>query len=83
MTECLLLRVTDLDLDRGEVTVRRGKGGNDRVTVIPETVRGPLREHLGRVQALHGRDWATGGGWVEMPGGRDAKIGRASCRERV
>ncbi len=68
VTECLMLRVKDLDLDRGELTVRRGKGGKDRVTVLPETVRGPLREHLGRVQALHGRDLAKGGGWVEMPG---------------
>ena len=53
-----LIRVKEVDLDRGEVTVRRGKDGKDRVTVIPETVRGPLREHLGRVQALHGQDLA-------------------------
>ncbi|MGH7534296.1 MAG: integron integrase, partial [Gemmatimonadales bacterium] len=77
VTECLMLRVKDLDLERGELTVRRGKGGKDRVTVIPETVRGPLREHLGRVQALHGRDVAKGGGWVELPGGLDAKYPKA------
>jgi integrase len=77
VTECLMLRVNDLDLDRGELTVRRGKGGKDRVTVIPEAVQGPLREHLGRVKALHGCDLAKGGGWVEMPGGLDAKYPNA------
>jgi len=79
VTECLMLRVKDLDLDRGELTVRRGKGGKDRVTVIPETVRGPLGEHLARVQVMHGRDLATGGGWVEIPGGLDAKYPKAGA----
>ena len=77
LTECLMLRVKDLDLDRGELTVRRGKGGKDRVTVVPQRVRGALEEHLARVKALHGRDQAKGGGWVEMPGGLDAKYPKA------
>jgi integron integrase len=77
VTECLMLRVKDLDLERGELVVRRGKGGKDRVTVVPETLRRPLREHLGRVKALHDRDLAKGGGWVEMPGGLDAKYPKA------
>ena len=77
LTECLMLRVKDLDLDRGEVTVRRGKGGKDRVTVLPDTARGPLREHLAQVKALHDRDLGKGGGWVEIPGGLDAKYPQA------
>ena len=77
LTECLMLRVKDLDLERGELTVRRGKGGKDRITVIPDTVNGPLREHLARIKALHDRDLANGGGWVEMPGGLDAKYPKA------
>jgi integron integrase len=77
LTECLMLRVKDLDLDRGELTVRWGKGGKDRVTVIPETVRGSLQEHLVRVKAWHDRDLARGGGWVEVPGGLAAKYPRA------
>jgi integron integrase len=77
LTECLMLRIKDLDLERGELTVRRGKGGKDRMTVIPETVRGTLREHLEGVRALHVRDLATGGGWVELPGGLEAKYPKA------
>ena len=77
MTESLTLRIKDLDLDRGELTVRRGKVGKDRVTVIPETMRGPLREHLERVKAMHDRDSVKGGGWVDMPEGLNAKYPRA------
>jgi integrase len=47
VTECLMLRVKDLDLERGEVTVRRGKGGKDRVTVIPERYGG----HSGNISS--------------------------------
>lgn len=73
LAECLSLRVKDLDLERGELTVRRGKGGKDRVTVIAEAARQTLREHLERVRALHQRDLAAGAGWVELPGALDAK----------
>ncbi len=78
LMECLALRVKDLDLERGELTVRRGKGGKDRVTVIPRTGRRALQEHLDRVKALHDRDLAAGAGWVELPGGLDAKYPRAA-----
>jgi integron integrase len=77
VTECLMLRVKDLDLERGELTVRRGKGGKDRGTVIPETMRGPLRERLARVKALHDCGLGRGGRWVEIPGGLDAKYPNA------
>ncbi len=77
VTECLMLRVKDLELERGELIVRRGKAGKDRVTLIPETVRRPLREHLERVKVLHNRDLVEGRGWVEMPGGLDAKYPKA------
>jgi len=73
LSECLLLRVKDLDLERGELTVRRGKGGKDRVTVVAEAARAGLRGHLDQVRTLHLEDVAAGGGWVEMPGGLDAK----------
>jgi integron integrase len=78
LTECLTLRVKDLDLERGELTVRWGKGRKDRVTVIPETVRGALREHLERVRRVHVRDLAAGAGWVELPGDLDTKYPNAA-----
>jgi len=79
LTECLMLRVKDLDLERGEVLVRRGKGGKDRVSVIPRTAREALREQLRRVKVLHDRDLADGRGRVELPGGLAAKYPNAAA----
>ena len=78
LTECLGLRVKDIDLGRGELIVRRGKGGKDRVTVIPAVARDPLRDQLERVGDLHLRDLAAGAGWVELPEGLDAKYPNAA-----
>lgn len=73
LVECLTLRVKDLDFDRGELTVRRGKAGKDRITVMPGTLKAPVESHLVQVKMLYERDLAGGGGWVELPGGLDAK----------
>jgi integron integrase len=37
--ECAELRVKDINIDRGELTVRDGKGGKDRVTMLPATLK--------------------------------------------
>lgn len=67
LMECLTLRVKDVDLERGELRIRRAKGAKDRVTVLARAARGPLAEHLEAVRRLHVRDLAEGGGWVELP----------------
>lgn len=77
LMEGLTLRVKDLDLDRGEIRIRRGKGAKDRVTVLPGLLVAPLRSHLARVQRGHQRDVASGGGWVELPGALDRKYPNA------
>lgn len=68
LAECLALRVKDIDFERREVTVRRGKGAKDRVTMLPRAVASPLVRHLRRVRALHVRDLAEGAGRVVLPG---------------
>ena len=67
LLECARLRVKDIDFEANQIVVRRGKGGKDRVTVLPRVVREPLRRHLERVGVLHARDVAIGAGWVELP----------------
>jgi integron integrase len=73
LMECLTLRVKDIDFARSEIRVRRGKGGKDRITILPKVVRAELEQHLVRVRALHERDRRDGAGRVEMPGAFDRK----------
>jgi len=68
LLELLRLRVKDVDFARGQVAVREGKGGGSRVTMLPESLRLPLKEHLERVRKLHERDLAEGFGAVSLPG---------------
>nr|WP_121242234.1 integron integrase [Sulfurisoma sediminicola] len=71
--ECLRLRVKDVDFARGEILVRDGKGFKDRVTMLPATLAGPLRDHLARVLALHEQDLRDGGGETGLPYALDRK----------
>ena len=82
LTECLRLRVLDLDLARGELTVRSGKGGKDRATTLPQALVPDLREQLRRAQLLHERDLADGWGAVELPAALERKYPRAPCEWR-
>ena len=67
LMECLRLRVQDIDFSRNQIIVRDGKGGRDRVTMLPESLKTPLQEHLKRVKAIHERDLADGWGRVLLP----------------
>ena len=67
LLECLQLRVKDVDLERREVRVRRGKGARDRVTVLPELLVAPLERQLRWARQLHERDRRVGGGAVALP----------------
>lgn len=67
LRECLKLRVKDIDFGYRQILVRNGKGGKDRVTLLPEPVIEPLQAHLARVKTLHERDLADGCGNVELP----------------
>jgi integron integrase len=75
--ECLMLRVKDVDFAYHQITVRDGKGGKDRVTMLPEQVVQPPQAHLGQVRALHLRDLAGGHGEVSLPRALSRKYLRA------
>jgi integron integrase len=79
LLECAELRVKDVNFDRGELTIRDGKGGKDRVTMLPAAVRKPLSEHLTQVKALHDADLAAGRGRVALPGALGLKYPNAAC----
>jgi integrase len=65
--EGLRLRVKDLDLERRELLVQRGKGGWDRVSVVPAALVARLADQLDRRRALHDQDLASGLGRVVLP----------------
>jgi integrase len=65
--EAIALRVKDGDFVRGEIVIRRGKGAKDRVTVLPERLRGALAAQLEQVKSLHENDLALGAGRVVLP----------------
>jgi integron integrase len=77
LNECLRLRVLDLDLARGELTVRSGKGGKDRATTLPQALVPDLRDQLRRSRLVHKRDVADGWGAVELPDSLERKYPRA------
>jgi len=67
LMECVRLRIKDVDLQRGEITVRDGKGGKDRRTVLPSSLREALRLQVETSRALHTRDLDAGFGEVWLP----------------
>ncbi len=78
LLECLRLRVKDIDFERRAIMVRDTKGGEDRVTMLPDSVIAPLREHLQRVKRLHEEDLAKGLGSVYLPDALERKYPNAS-----
>jgi integron integrase len=61
------IRVKDLDFDRREIAIRRGKGQKDRRVMMPEVLRGRLARHLEEVRQTHTADLAAGYGRVVLP----------------
>ncbi|HEY2825398.1 MAG TPA: integron integrase [Gemmatimonadales bacterium] len=76
--EAVTLRVKDVDFDRGEVRVRRGKGAVDRVTMLPQALRNDLAAHLAGARAHHAAEVAAGRGTVALPGAFERKAPSAA-----
>lgn len=73
LMECLRLRVQDIDFSRNEILVRDGKGAKDRMTMLPESTKAPLQDHLKQVKTIHQQDVADGWGRVLLPNALDRK----------
>src|SRR5437667_196619 len=65
--EAVRLRVKDVDLHRNEITVRDGKGEQDRVTMLPRALKLQLDLQIRAVQKLHIVDLRRGLGAVYLP----------------
>lgn len=67
LMECLRLRVKDVDFAQRVLTVHDGKGMQDRITMLPESLSEPLKRHLETVKQLHESDLTRGHGAVYLP----------------
>ena len=77
LMELLSLRIKDVDLERRQLIIRQGKGGKDRVTVLPDTLVERLRAHMERLRGLHAEDREAGWPGVWMPEGLERKYPKA------
>ena len=77
LMEAIRLRVKDVDFERFEVTVRDGKGGKDRRTMLPKCLLEPLRQQPEKVRILHDQDLRDSIGSVYLPYALERKYPKA------
>ena len=82
LSECLNLRVMDIDFNRNEISVKNGKGNKDRNVMLPKKLQERLTGHLKEVKAIHLKDIADGWGRVALPGALDRKYRNSSIEWR-
>jgi integron integrase len=78
LNEGLSLRVKDVDFDRQVVIVRCGKGGKDRVVMLPGSIQSALKQQLAQAHAVWTADRAAARNGVELPHALESKYPRAS-----
>ena len=67
ISEALRLRILDIDFGYNQIVVRNGKGLQDRVTVLPESIKQDLINHIQKVKRLHQSDMKKGYGETILP----------------
>jgi integron integrase len=77
LSECLCLRVQDIDFSRNEIVIRGGKGAKDRITMFPGTLRSQLQSHLQTIKRIHEKDLSEGWGRVQLPDNLEQKYPNA------
>ncbi len=80
LSECLRLRVKDIDFERGTLVVRAGKGDTDRVTVLPDSLKDGLGAHLEQVKRIYEKDRMSDVDGVFLPGALEKKYPHAGKR---
>ena len=76
--EARRLRIKDVDVDQRQLVVRDGKGDKDRITVLPESMVGPMEQQFASTKFLHTSDLSEGAGDVFLPHALAKKYPHAS-----
>ena len=73
LRECLSLRIKDIDIERGLINVRSGKGDKDRTTLFPASLVQPIRDQIVSVRSLYDEDRRLERPGVPIPNALSAK----------
>ncbi len=76
-SECVRLRIKDIDLEQNIIIVRAGKGNEDRISILPESLKDDLIKHLDRVRAVYERDRQANIPGVALPDALERKYPNA------
>jgi integrase len=80
LMECMTLRIKDVDFERREIAVRNGKRDKDRVTILPSSLAGALREQIGAARMTFDTDRAANRTSVMLPHALERKYPEASIK---
>lgn len=80
LMECAQLRIKDVDFQRREITIRQGKGGKDRVTMLPFTLVQSLREQIGQAKRLYEDDRLNRRNGIMLPHALERKYRAAATQ---
>ena len=78
LSELVRLRIKDIDIDRGQLIIRQGKGNKDRVTIIPESLKESLREQIAKCRVIYEEDRANEANGVHLPNALTRKMPKAA-----
>ncbi|MBN2298736.1 MAG: integron integrase [Deltaproteobacteria bacterium] len=78
ISECIRLRVKDLDFERSSVIIRSGKGDKDRETIFPESIKDDFRYHIDCTRIIYEEDREQDVAGVYLPGALERKYTNAS-----
>ena len=67
LSECLSLRIRDIDFPRECITVRSGKGNKDRQTLLPNSIKTDLQEHIADIRKYYDSDRQNKISGVQLP----------------
>jgi len=67
LLEVIRLRIMDVDFAQNQIVVRDGKGRKDRITMLPEICREPLKAQIAEARTIHADDLGRNYGEVWLP----------------
>lgn len=77
LSECTALRIKDIDFAESLVYVRQGKGGKDRLTMLPQSLIPRLQQQIAMVRDLHQKDLQEHYGGTTLPDALERKYPNA------